>query len=77
MSTIELFHKITDAILSNEAGYPEYVVDMILNREPIKYRHAHRLFKFCKDQQLGHEVLFELREYFADVHDIILESDVK
>jgi len=76
MTTIELFHKITGAILSNEAKYPEYVVDMILNREPIKYRHAHRLFKFCKEQQLGYGVLFELREYFADVHDIILESEV-
>jgi len=80
MTTIELFHKITGAL-----GGKEYYsgnisasvcVLYIFAGNAINERLAIALFKFCKEQQLGHEVLFELREYFADVHDIILESEV-
>ena len=80
MTTIELFHKITGA-LGDEDKQAKNVtasicMEFIFGGNSPSHGLAIALCQFCKEQQLGHEVLFELREYFADVHDINLESEV-
>jgi len=80
MTTIELFHKITGALGDENKQAKNAAAAMCIDSVLVGISPSHgfaiALYQFCKEQQLGHEVLFELREYFADVHDIILESEV-
>lgn len=87
MTYIKLFNAITNLIMNIES-YPDLApylesdiekltgcIELILTQKPITDELAVITMQACKVNGFDSHQLFELREYFADVHDINLESD--